>query len=92
MVSGVPQSSILGPILFIVYATELRYLLQSHGVFCHFYADDTQIYFKITDRNHNEIKIKRLITEIQTWMTNPKINTDKTEMIIIRSPINYLSI
>ena len=69
--------------MFIIYTTELQYLLQSHEISCHFYADDTQIYFKITGRNHDEIKINRLMTEIRTWMTNQKLNADKTEMNII---------
>ena len=38
MVSGFLQGCILGAILFIIYTTELQYLLQSHGVSCHFYA------------------------------------------------------
>ena len=41
MKTGIPQGSILGPILFIIYTAELQYLLDSLNVSYHFYADDT---------------------------------------------------
>ena len=41
---GVPQGSVIGPILFILYVVEVFDVIALYGLVCHSYADDTQVY------------------------------------------------
>ena len=84
---GVPQGSILGPILFICYTKELELIAEKHGVRIHFYADDTQVYAAYSVDNFSEIekKLQACVSDIQAWLTTNflQLNPAKTEVLIL---------
>ena len=82
---GVPQGTILGPMLFVVYTLTLQYILEFHNVSYHFYADDTQIYFKCDTKDHCISKLNVIIQAVQSWMHKRKLklNTDKTNVMVV---------
>ena len=90
---GVPQGSILGPILFVLYLSELDKIARLFGLKVHCFADDTQLYiaFEALDIIPTVETIEMCLESIKRWMTKMflKLNEDKTQLLVI-SPTKSL--
>ena len=87
---GVPQGSVLGPILFNIYISSISTVFTTAGFNTLSYADDNSGYCTFSMSSASELfeeLVPGLLTDISNWMEQYflKINTDKTKVIIFGS-------
>ena len=83
---GVPQGSVLGPILFSLFFAPLEDVIRAHELDAMMYADDTQLYITIGSSDQRPTSLSKLdlcINDIMIWCTVNGLtcNPDKTEIV-----------
>ena len=82
---GVPQGSILGPVLFTLYSQDIKGVIENHGLNYHMFADDVQLYLPYSGNTSNLSALQSCLKDIIQWskQNSLKLNDAKTKFLNI---------
>ena len=93
MVHGVPQGSVLGPLLFLIYINDLNQCIKNSTT--RHFADDTSLVHIIGKKTRNRNPFRKLNVDLKSlthWLLANKIalNATKTEVVVFRRKSNHV--
>ena len=88
ILSRVPQGSVLGPILFLIYINDLPDGIKS---VCKIFVDDTSLFSKVKDKNCSTVELNNDLKILSNWAIqwkmsfNPDPNKQAVEILFSKS-------
>lgn len=80
VISGVPQGTVLGPVLFIIFIDNLTEAIKNAGI--KVFADDSKLTLKIkSQEDHNKLQKDLDTSIIWSLLNNMQLNTDKFQLL-----------
>ena len=81
---GVPQGSVLGPILYSLYISPLGDIVRHHGLEFHLYADDNQLYFAFrlttAEQQASLARIEACASHVDSWLVRNKLKLNREKL------------
>ena len=88
---GVPQGSVLGPILFVLYTQPISEIVSYYSLSHHSFSDDNQLYKsgKITQLPEIIHSTQSCISDVKAWMTNNQLQLNNCLLYTSPSPRDF---
>ena len=75
--SGVPQGSVLGPLMFLIYINDLPDNIQST---CKIFADDTSLFPHVFNKDTSQDELNNDLQKVSDWAFSGKYNSTLTQI------------